>query len=384
MARGKHRQSAEIQHAAAAARGGRAWLGLSALTCGAAAMAATSAGAVDPRPLPDFTINRADSVVWGEGEGSADDIGCGFSDFLTRGFIAIKNIGDGLGPRLRGQVIYTVTNRDDDEDGAAGSGPIRRLIEGASPDAAAPEPEPERGGQGPLSRLIRGADEELAAEDEAAAAEESEAAAQAAVQAADERAGVRRVVRRKFVWAQVYNPYNPDLSFYVSSDDFGPENLGPLDQKRFEFTLGQDRLKKYRNFTGQRYDDVIERSRPAGAEPSLLDVQFALAAMGFDVTPDGVDGPKTTEAVIAYQASLGDEQTGELTGDQKAALMATSVEGSMAGGARTSDSKVDIYIVIDPFNVIREANEANNIQKWEVSIDCSIEDSQALSAVLRK
>lgn len=369
------------------------------LTIGVAGLsdAASDQPGVDPRPLPDFTINRADSVVWGEGEGSEDDIGCGFSDFLSRGFIAIKNIGDGIGPRLRREVLYTVRDEFEGEDGdVIGSGPIRRLVEGAMPEDGdtaavieeedAEEETPERT-VGPFERLIRGADTEMAAEDEAAEAAAAEAEAEAAAAAAraqEERAGVRRVVRRKFVWAQVYNPYNPDLSFYISSNDFGPENLGPLDQKRFAFSVGEERLKKYRNFTGQRYDDVLERSRPAGAEPSLLDVQRALLAMGYDVDADGVTGPKTTDAIGTYQASLGDEPTGELSPDQKAALMATSVEGSIAGGARTSDSKVDIYIVIDPFNVIREANEANNIQKWTISIDCSIDDSTALFAEFRK
>ena len=190
------------------------------------------------------------------------------------------------------------------------------------------------------------------------------------------------------MWAQVYNPYNPDLTYDIASSDFGPEQLGPLDQKRFEFFVGQGKLKKYRNFTGEISEAaggvrVVARQITGGSR--LLRLQQALRILEFDVDVDGLEGPKTTQAIREYQIAHNMEVTGVLSDSvadaviQKAATRTPpTFVGALNGGAQGAATKVDIYIVIDPHNVIRESNEANNIQKWVVNIDCAIDDDAAM------
>lgn len=352
------------------------WKRAPALAIGAALIsgdifAASSAAA---RKLPDFTINRADSVVWGEGEGDRDDIGCGFDDFLSRGRIAIKNIGEGTATKLPGRVIFTETLVPQDPNGEDSDGLIQRGIDRVTGDEQTQQTEEEDSGPttGVVSELFGRAtgDATVTEEDLDKADQDSDGVLV--------RVRRSRVVARKFVWAQIFNPYNPDLSYYVATKDFGPDELEPLDQKGFTFLVGQGKLKKYRNFTGERYADDYERPKPV-ADPQLIDVQRALHLMGYDVDVDGVDGPRTDAAISAWQASIGAETTGELSSAERSELMRQMSHGALAGGAQGPTTKVDVFVVIDPFNLVDESNEANNIQRWSINIDCSVDDSEAFT-----
>ncbi|GGG40987.1 hypothetical protein GCM10010964_30780 [Caldovatus sediminis] len=67
-------------------------------------------------------------------------------------------------------------------------------------------------------------------------------------------------------------------------------------------------------------DEVAELDRP-----TVMQVQRALNALEFDAgTADGIAGPRTREAIRAYQRSLGQPQTGELTRRQLSRLLAGS------------------------------------------------------------
>lgn len=353
-------------------------------------------GAARAEALPDFTINPADSVVWGEGENEFADIGCGFDDFLSRGFIAIKNIGDGVAPRLPGEVVYTDIELRSRADGSViegDLGSIRSTVTGAVDRAAEGDGAAPRDGGPSVRDLFRGTLER--AQDEVDGAEDGDGAASGgrdvegpSLSLRDEETRVirgRRVLRRKFVWAQIFNPYNPDLSYYISTRDYGPDELGTLDQKRFEFFVGQGRLKKYRNFTGETDDGAVyAASRDAAPSATLLNIQRALSLLGYEVDVDGAAGPQTTDAIKAYQLAEGAEATGVLTQDQKADLMSQLVESVLVSGAQSADTKVDIFVVIDPFNMVVESNEANNFQRWTISVDCSIEDLEATRSQLFK
>lgn len=153
------------------------------------------------------------------------------------------------------------------------------------------------------------------------------------------------------------------------------EKLDPFDQEGVEFELATGVVKKGRHF-GRPPTTLIdykpETGNPEQDRARNLAIQTALDRLGYAPGKvDGIMGLNTRRAIRSFQASLGASQTGFLTDSQtKALLDKAGVQVGSNSGAN-GPTKVTIYAVVDPYNLVAEQNEANNIFAFEVEIDCS-------------
>lgn len=174
----------------------------------------------------------------------------------------------------------------------------------------------------------------------------------------------------------VYVPENIDMI------DKRPERskLEPFDQQGIAFELARGIDKRGRNFaspdstnyqsastvtSGAYYENDIDRVRA---------IQSALLEIGFD--PQGVDGrigTRTRSAIRDFQTSIGDVSTGVLSVSQERALYeraGVSNSASSSTGGAQGETKVRVYVSVDPYNLVEESNEANNLWSFTVTIDC--------------
>lgn len=124
------------------------------------------------------------------------------------------------------------------------------------------------------------------------------------------------------------------------------------------------------------------------------DIQRALAQLGFYNGPiDGVFGGGVEQAVGAYQASAGALPTGRLTVGEvldldgktgiflaigqagyktvtrPAEAVDPPVRATPSSGPATRH-RITLYAVVDPFNVVAESDETNNLVKFPIEIIC--------------
>jgi peptidoglycan hydrolase-like protein with peptidoglycan-binding domain len=130
-------------------------------------------------------------------------------------------------------------------------------------------------------------------------------------------------------------------------------------------------VKKRRSF-GVPSNVSIIGVRTLDGQDQNIAIQQALDCLEFDPgSIDGIIGNNTRSAIRLYQDNIGAARTGTLTTAQidlllqKAGVSVASVTG--AQGIIT----VTHYAVIDPYNLINEANEASNIWAFDVEVDGS-------------
>ncbi|MCH9809215.1 MAG: peptidoglycan-binding protein [Alphaproteobacteria bacterium] len=168
----------------------------------------------------------------------------------------------------------------------------------------------------------------------------------------------------------VYVPENIDLI------DKRPERskLQPLDQQGIEFNLGEGKLKRGRNFAAPLAtvsSTLNSSSVDAGDRDRIRSIQNALLELGFDPKGvDGVIGSNTRAAIRDFQASLGDSRTGTLSPAQEQELFKKTGTTTVSTTGAQGETKVLIYVAVDPYNLVEETNEANNLWAVEVTIDC--------------
>lgn len=149
--------------------------------------------------------------------------------------------------------------------------------------------------------------------------------------------------------------------------------LKPLDQEGLAFEVAKGVQKKGRFFVSISKNSLAAAQRQITNRSRTATIQTALAKLGFDPKGiDGVMGGNTRAAIRAFQGDLGDPRTGILTSAQfqKLITKADVKEFDNTAGAN-GITKVTLYAHVDPYNLIDESNEANNIRKFEVTIDCS-------------
>lgn len=92
-------------------------------------------------------------------------------------------------------------------------------------------------------------------------------------------------------------------------------NLGPVEQQR-------PRQEKSREQIAQ---EAARRQKIEAERAEVADIQSRLNMLNFDAgRVDGKSGGRTTNAIRAFQQSLGHPQTGSLTAEQKAILVAST------------------------------------------------------------
>ncbi|MEO1205205.1 MAG: peptidoglycan-binding protein [Pseudomonadota bacterium] len=155
------------------------------------------------------------------------------------------------------------------------------------------------------------------------------------------------------------------------------EKLDPFDQEGVEFELGAGILKKGRTFGRPSISEVQQSFTTnialAGRSRGLA-IQRALDKIGFD--PGGIDGiigRNTRSAIRDYQRDIGAVATGTLTDTQEQNLFqkaGISVDSIGLNTGAQGLTTVTVYAVVDPYNLIAEEDEANNIWAFEIEVDC--------------
>lgn len=169
----------------------------------------------------------------------------------------------------------------------------------------------------------------------------------------------------------VWVPENIDMIAKITDRS----SLKPLDQEGLAFQVGKGVLKKGRFFLSVSKDTLNAVQKQVVDRQRTTAIQSALAKLGFDPKGiDGIIGRNTRAAIRAWQGEQGYSRTGRLSDEQYTKLLSdagiTSDSNITSGGAR-GVTKVTLFAHVDPYNLIEESNEANNIRKFEVTIDCS-------------
>ncbi len=152
-------------------------------------------------------------------------------------------------------------------------------------------------------------------------------------------------------------------------------SLKPLDQEGLAFEVGKGVLKKGRFFLSVSKNTLNAAQKQIKGRKRTLAIQTALSKLGFDPKGlDGIIGSNTRAAIRAWQGDQKYGRTGTLTNAQYVKLLSdagvTEDLTITTGGAR-GVTKITLFAHVDPYNLIEESNEANNIRKFEVTIDCS-------------
>jgi peptidoglycan hydrolase-like protein with peptidoglycan-binding domain len=153
--------------------------------------------------------------------------------------------------------------------------------------------------------------------------------------------------------------------------------MEPREQRAIEFTLGAGKVKKGRN-----YNSLPNAGTTAAADPNIMkadlkfarDIQSFLKSRGYAVTVDGDWGAGSKRALKAFQENQNLKATGEWDPESQAAIenirgVATglTVENVKDEQGRT---RITVFAVVDPYNLIDESNERNNIVTYTGYLAC--------------
>ncbi len=169
----------------------------------------------------------------------------------------------------------------------------------------------------------------------------------------------------------VWVPENIDMIAKITER----KSLKPLDQEGLAFEVGKGVLKKGRFFLSVSKNTLNSAQKQVANRQRTVAIQSALDKLGFDPKGiDGIIGRNTRAAIRAYQGDQNQRRTGFLTEAQYQKLLSDAgITGDVnvtSGGAR-GVTKITLFAHVDPYNLIEESDEANNIRKFEVTIDCS-------------
>ncbi|MEQ8824999.1 MAG: peptidoglycan-binding protein [Filomicrobium sp.] len=178
---------------------------------------------------------------------------------------------------------------------------------------------------------------------------------------------------RSFV--AVYVPENIDLI----DKDTKRSKIEPGEQRAVEFSLGRNKEKRGRNYNGFNVAET-GAGLPTDADALKKDkdlaelVQQFLKDRAYSITVDGDWGPGSKRALAAFQRGAGLPGNGdwnEATAEKIISLQPGS-EKSDAQNVKDEQgrTKITIFAVVDPYNLIDETNERNNLLSYTGYLDC--------------
>lgn len=188
----------------------------------------------------------------------------------------------------------------------------------------------------------------------------------------EESAALRVTERFTRSMLAVYVPENIDMIAKKTER----EKLDPFDQEGIEFEIGAGVQKKGRNF-GNPVANQIDNGRSDDDDDTASDrdqnraIQIALEELNFE--PGGVDGilgRNSRAAIRRFQASIDARETGFLTAAQRRELFQKAGTTVTSTSGARGITQVTIYAVVDPYNLVPETNEANNIKAFTFEVDC--------------
>lgn len=189
---------------------------------------------------------------------------------------------------------------------------------------------------------------------------------------ANRRAGVFDRFSRSLL--AVYVPTSIDMIDRVREFSI----LDARDAESIRVSIGKGVIKKGRiadpsfESFGSGGDDSLLRVSSLTAD-HVSEIQGALKISGYyGKKIDGDYGGGTTLAVEAFQRALVEPRTGVLTIGQakKLARKAGATFSFLAPDAPTGPFTLTLYAVVDPFNLVEESNELNNLRKITIEVDC--------------
>lgn len=173
---------------------------------------------------------------------------------------------------------------------------------------------------------------------------------------------------RSFV--AIYVPENIDLI----EKDTKRTKMEPREQRAIEFTLGAGKVKKGRNYNALPNGDSGSGGDPTEDATLARDIQAFLKSRGYVVTVDGDWGAGSRRALRAFQENQGLKATGEWNAETQSAVEKLT---GVAAGVEVENVKDDqgrtritIFAVVDPYNLIDESNERNNIVTYTGYLAC--------------
>ncbi len=176
---------------------------------------------------------------------------------------------------------------------------------------------------------------------------------------------------RSFV--AVYNPENIDLI----EKDTRRTKIEPREQRQIEISMGKGSVKTGRNYNGFTGGSV--GSLPSDADALSDDEELArivqqfLRDRAYSVTVDGDWGPGSKRALAAFQKTQdlpGDGSWNAETAEKMATLIPDlqSSSGNIVNDA--GETQITVFAVVDPYNLIDESNETNNLVKYTGWLKC--------------
>ena len=174
----------------------------------------------------------------------------------------------------------------------------------------------------------------------------------------------------------VYVPENIDLI------DKGKKRtkMEPREQRSVEFEVGRRKVKRGRNYNA--FPKIISSSAfPANQRELDRDhvrqIQAFLKDRGYRISSiDGDWGRQTTTAMRAFQRVSSISPANGRWNEETAAVITKLIGGGdeeiIMENEKDSEgrTKITIFAVVDPYNLIEESNEANNIVTYTGYLDC--------------
>lgn len=178
---------------------------------------------------------------------------------------------------------------------------------------------------------------------------------------------------RSFV--AVYVPENIDLI----DKDTRRSKIEPGEQRAITFSLGKDKVKKGRNYNGFAVASSggglpIDNDALKADEGFAELVQQFLKDRGYNVTVDGDWGSGSQRALRLFQRSTGLPGDGDWNSETAEKISALLPKSNAVEVVNEKDdqgrTKITIFAVVDPYNLIDETNERNNIQAYTGYLNC--------------
>lgn len=176
---------------------------------------------------------------------------------------------------------------------------------------------------------------------------------------------------RSFV--AVYNPENIDLI----EKDTRRTKIEPREQRQVEISMGKGAVKTGRNFNG--FSGGSASSLPS--DPDALEddadlarlVQKFLRDRAYSVSVDGDWGSGSKRALAAFQRTQnlpGNGSWNEETAEKMSSLIPDLKPSANNVVNDRGETQITVFAVVDPYNLIDESNEGNNLLKYTGWLKC--------------
>ncbi|MBU1212890.1 MAG: peptidoglycan-binding protein [Alphaproteobacteria bacterium] len=175
---------------------------------------------------------------------------------------------------------------------------------------------------------------------------------------------------RSFV--AVYNPENIDLI----EKDTRRTKIEPREQRQIEISMGKGSVKTGRNFNG--FTGGSLGSLPTDAKALETDKELAkkvqqfLRDRAFSVSVDGDWGAGSKRALAAFQKAQNLPGNGAWNAETATKVSALIPNLKSSGNIKNDkgETQITVFAVVDPYNLIDETDESNNLLKYTGWLKC--------------